>query len=293
MIIVNLKGGLGNQMFQFAMGYSVAMLLRTDYLFDSSSFKYDQLRNIELEEVFNVEAPIATDELIQKIKLFNPPIIERIKRKIFNKEIPYYKKSFITEVNFSYDKNLKNISKDCYLDGYFQSEKYFEEYQKDINLLFQFKNPPNLYYSDIFKLIEEKESVSIHIRRGDYVANPEANSFHGLTTLEYYKQAIDLVSKKIKHPFFIVISDDIEWCKTEFDFVDCFFVENGRGKDYEDLRLMTKCQHNIIANSSFSWWGAWLNQNPEKIVIAPKIWFLNEEFQSQTQDLKPKTWIQL
>jgi hypothetical protein len=292
MIIVNLKGGLGNQMFQVALAYSLSKDLKTEYLFDTSSFTFDHLRNFELN-LFHLGYKIAKVGDVEKVKKSKFFISDRIKRKLFKIEIPYFRQSIIIESTFLFDKNLFKIKSNCYLDGYFQTEKYFLKYKKDLIALFQIKEEPNAYYSEIIDVIKNKECVSIHIRRGDYVVSSEANSFHGLISLKYYKSAIDEIKSKIENPYFVIISDDIDWCKLEFSFLECLFVENGRGNDYEDLRLMKYCKHNIIANSSFSWWGAWLNENPDKIVIAPKQWFLNEQFQSQTEDLKPSSWIQL
>ena len=136
------------------------------------------------------------------------------------------------------------------------------------------------------------ESVSLHVRHGDYVTNADTNSFHGVCSLDYYKNAVSKIKQEMPLPFFI-FSDDIIWAKENLDFIgNMTFIEyNGATPDHEEMYLMSLCQHNIIANSSFSWWGAWLNQNPNKIIIAPQNWF--NDVSLDTKDLIPNEWIRL
>jgi hypothetical protein len=137
--------------------------------------------------------------------------------------------------------------------------------------------------------------VSVHIRRGDYVTNSHTNAVHGTCSLEYYENAINYISEKVKAPHFFVFSDDYKWALENFKNrsypVTC--ISNNADKNYEDLTLMYNCKHHIIANSSFSWWGAWLNPNEDKIVIGPKQWFKSKKQSTDTKDVMPKEWVKM
>jgi len=138
-----------------------------------------------------------------------------------------------------------------------------------------------------------KESISLHIRRGDYVSNVYTNSVHGTCSLDYYQQAVTLLESKLNNPHFFIFSDDLAWAKEHLSFIEnVTFVElDVNIPDHDEMFLMSQCLHHIIANSSFSWWGAWLNKNLDKIVIAPKRWFIDETY--NTSDLIPDAWIRL
>jgi hypothetical protein len=131
------------------------------------------------------------------------------------------------------------------------------------------------------------------VRRGDYVTSPKTNSVHGTCSLEYYYDSFNLIEKQHKNSHYFIFSDDIEWCKQNLEFIkNKTFIElSANERDHEEMYLMSQCKHNIIANSSFSWWGAWLNQNPDKMVIAPKKWFHDQQI--NTNDLIPDTWIRI
>ena len=130
----------------------------------------------------------------------------------------------------------------------------------------------------------------MHIRRGDYVSNPTTNKLHGTCSLEYYHNAVDIIAAKVSNPHFFIFSDDHEWARNNFkiDYPLTFVAHNNAGKNYEDMRLMSLCKHHIIANSSFSWWGAWLGSNPKKIVCAPRGWFKDKSL--NTNDIIPSDW---
>jgi hypothetical protein len=181
----------------------------------------------------------------------------------------------ISELSFNFDKSLfYNCLDNTDLNGYFQTEKYFSHIKDEIVKDFTFK-------VDFEKPFDEY--VAIHVRRGDYVNQP---NFHPVCSKEYYLEALKLIPKKIP---LVVFSDDIEWCKENID-AD-LYMENTT--NVQDLYLMTKATHNIIANSSFSWWGAWLNQNPDKIVVSPKVWFGPAYSHYIMDDIRPPEWIQL
>jgi len=180
-----------------------------------------------------------------------------------------------------------------YLEGYWGSEKYFKDIENIIRKEFTLKDKPDAINQKMISRIKNCDSVSIHIRRGDYIFDEKTNKYHGVCNLDYYLKAIALVAKKVKKPYFFIFSDDIRWAKQNLHLkFPCVYVNHNIGKkDYEDLRLMSNCCHNIIANSSFSWWGAWLNKNKDKIVIAPKKWFTDKSI--NTKDLIPKQWLKI
>ena len=179
------------------------------------------------------------------------------------------------------------------LSGYWQNQRYFIEEKSEILNIFQFvpfdNSKNSLQNLQIIKNIEETNSVSIHIRRGDYVANP---LYDGVVPLVYYKNAVDFIKSKVQNPHFFIFSDDLVWCKNNLDLpANSIFVDFNSGKNsFRDMQLMSLCKHNIITNSSFSWWGAWLNQNKEKIVIRPKNW-VSENAKLDFTEICPEEWV--
>jgi hypothetical protein len=295
MIISQITGGLGNQMFQYAFGKYMSMQWNVPLYLDVESYKWDNLREFELASVFKIDEGFASKDLNEQcIDLHTYPLIARIIRKLTNGVLPYYIMPHVKEKSFEFDELLLKVRKNTLLSGHFQSERYFKPIEPAIRNAFQFRHTPNPYYQTILSSLETLNTVSIHIRRGDYVTDATTNQFHGCCSLAYYKLAIDYVVQKIKQPTFVFVSDDIDWVKSNFkNLPNVVFVENNQGDAYEDMRIMSLCNHNIIANSSFSWWGAWLNTNCNKIVVAPKNWFANAEMQKQTTDLYPSKWIKL
>ena len=190
--------------------------------------------------------------------------------------------------------SFMNNPKKSYFIGFWQSEKFFKNIEKIIRKEFTLKNPLSNYANVVFEKIKSTPiSASLHIRRGDYVLEPHTNAYHGVCGLDYYQKAYEELVKKINSPFEIfVFSDDIEWVKENLRLPGkMHFVSNPNIPDYEEMFLMSCCTHNIIANSSFSWWGAWLNPNKNKIVIAPKQWFANKN--EDAKDIVPESWIKI
>ena len=189
-----------------------------------------------------------------------------------------------------YSKNKLKKFDNIYLSGYWQGEKYLENTNYNINNYFKFNCANKL--TKISEKIKNTNSVSIHFRRGDYVNNIKTNTFHGLCGFNYYNNGIKFISKNISNPIYFVFSDDINWVKQNFKLnYPTIYIEDN--KDYEDMYLMSLCRHNIIANSTFSWWGAWLNKNPDKIVIAPQKWFADKVKNKNTNKIIPKEWIRI
>ena len=285
MIISHINGGLGNQMFQYAAGRTLAHLNKTSLKLDASSFEENKLRSFDLL-CFNAQIGFATNREIGTLKPAHNF------EKAFQYLSPLKRRSYYREKGFCFDEKVLRLGKNVYLKGYFQSEKYFLTAKDIIKADFTFQN-------DIIKNIKEfstslinSNSVSVHIRRGDFNKDLSTADYHGTLNLDYYKSAIEFIRAKISDPSFFVFSDDIDWVKENFPMPGATFVSNTITKNhFEDLYLMSQCRHNIIANSSFSWWGAWLNNNPEKIVIAPQKWF--NKGPKDTQDLIPEGWLKL
>jgi Glycosyl transferase family 11 len=204
----------------------------------------------------------------------------------------FRREAFVVEPYFHYWYGIKNIPCDSYLMGYWQSEQYFADIANIIREDFTFKLPMSQQNAELAKQINQVNAVSLHIRRGDYANNPETMATYGLCSLDYYKEAIRYIVERVNAPHFFIFSDDINWVKNnlKIDYPYQYVDHNHGTESYNDMRLMSLCKHHIIANSSFSWWGAWLNRNPEKLVVAPQKWFANE---LNVDDLFPRGWITL
>ncbi len=291
MIIVNIIGGLGNQMFQYAFAYAVARKKQTSFRFDISSFEWYGLRKYELN-CYYITGELAEPSDINRLKYKQESLFGRIYRRLAKQQTPYAS-SFYKESNLLFDEAVFDQPGDAYFDGYWQSEKYFQAYRTDLTKHFVLKNPLHSQSQAYQQQITSCQSVSLHIRRGDYVINAKANSIHGTCDLAYYQNAVAHIKGRVSNPHFFIFSDDLAWAKDNLGFIDQLtFIELPADiPDYEEMYLMSLCQHNIIANSSFSWWGAWLNQHPDKIVIAPSCWFKDESI--DTRDLIPVSWLRL
>ena len=180
-----------------------------------------------------------------------------------------------------------------YLNGYWQSEKYFKNIRKTIIKDFQLRKPLIKKNKSWARKINTSNSIGIHVRRGDYITDQKTNKYHGICGINYYKKSINLIKNRIKNPIFFIFSDDYKWVKKKFSFLGnyAFFINNNNNNPPIDIKLMSLCKHNIIANSSFSWWGSWLNTNKDKIVIAPKEWFQDKKVKSQ--DIIPSNWTKI
>lgn len=261
MIVIKLTGGLGNQMFQYAYGRSESIRKKQPLSYYFIHHRGDTNRQYELN-VFNIKG--------KKIDGFYSEIFLKVG-------------------------HILKLSYPHIISGYWQSEKYFIKHENEIRKDFQFKKPLDKKNKKVLEQIKNTNSVSIHIRRGDYVSNKKTNQFHGVCSLSYYKEAINYFKKRIENPKFFVFSDDPEWVKENLKKEGAIYINWNKGEDsYKDIQLMSRCKHNIIANSSFSWWGAWLNDNLEKMVIAPKKWFNDKEAQIKAGgEIVPKTWIKI
>lgn len=286
MIILNLKGGLGNQMFQYALGRTLS-LKNNDVLklevngLDRANKIGDIYREFGLGN-FHIEKNIATTREVQVLKY---------PYGIFSKGWRWINARVLKRTYVVFDSNVLNWKGSVFLDGYFQSPRYFETIRDTLLSNFTLVQPLSPAGATFAAQMKSTTSVSIHVRRGDYVKNPRVLAEFGVCSTSYYQAAIARVNEAHPNPTFFIFSDDIAWVRDNLDVGEnAVLVSDPTITDYHELVLMSHCAHNIIANSTFSWWGAWLNQNPDKIVIAPTPWFESALFD---KNLIPHTWIQL
>lgn len=292
MIISHIIGGLGNQMFQYAAGRALSLQRGQPLALDISGFSgYSLHQGFELNRVFTCPTEIASEADVHGILGWQ--FASGIRRIVARPGMAAFRRSeFVVEPHFHYWTEIKNVPADCYLSGYWQSDKYFQAYAPEIRADFTFKPPLSDRNAKLAEQICQVNAVSLHVRRGDYVNNAKANATHGICALEYYRAAISFITGRVNHPYFFIFSDDIAWVKDNLKIDEpCQYVAHNQGEEsFTDMRLMSLCRHHIIANSSFSWWGAWLNPREDKIVIAPKKWFAN---QNNIKDLFPQGWVTL
>lgn len=284
MLISQLTGGLGNQMFQYAAAKAQALRLGVDLYLDKTHFLTTplgkkNLRQYELSH-FNIDE-----------KFIKPNF--HWAKKYLNTSKVYTGFDTFREAHVHVHPDFYDIKDNTYIEGVFQSEQYFKDFEEEIRKRFTFKTQPAGENLTLLKKIETVNAVSIHVRRGDYISNPETQKIHGVCDLDYYRRAIELIGDKVESPYFFLFSDEPEWVQQNLVLKHPFEVinHNSGENSFEDMRLMSTCKHHIIANSSFSWWGAWLNSNKSKVVIAPKEWFADK--QHDTSDIIPENWLKV
>ena len=289
MIIINITGGLGNQLFQYAFGRALSIKNKCQLKLDISSYQNYEWHDYSLRP-FSIRENFADKSDCELLKGEKFSFVRKIKQNIFNNKKFYY-----SEKDLRFNEKYKNLANPAYISGYWQSEKYFKQVEEIIRNEFKIVIPPSKPNQNLIKKIEKENAISLHVRRGNYANIKHVNKVHGTSPLSYYNDAIKVLIPKIPDPVFSIFSDDIEWAKknliinNETVFVDF----NNSTTDFEDMRLMSMCKHHIIANSTFSWWGAWLNDSKSKIVIAPKIWFNDVNMNNQTANLIPSNWIRM
>lgn len=287
MVSIILSGGLGNQMFQFAAAKALALRLDTGLMLDLSFIdqhrKKSWSRPYELD-IFSHSANIKKRKAnLNRIFIY---IIPSLNKKPIGRWILSLFKYYCENDNI----NFLSLTNGTTLFGYFTSEIFFKQYRDEILSEFTFKYPFNTYCQEKSNEIENCNSVSVHIRRGDYLNENNSNIYFHCSP-EWYLEAIQLMSQKIGSSVFYFFSDDITWAQENFSFLtNSRFIDTNHGSNsFNDMRLMSLCKHNIIANSTFSWWGAWMNKNENKIVIAPKYYYKN----SPKPNFTPENWVLL
>lgn len=293
MIIIKLQGGLGNQMFQYAFGRYLTLKNNSKLVLDLSfltkrpyGVNYT-FRNYELSE-FDIKADIQNNtnnlyknilsKIIGKFKILQ--LLNVVKFPVI-----------IVQEDFRPIKKYLNLRGNYYLDGFWQSEIFFKEFETQIRQDFNFNSEiPNQCKSFVNE-IYQNNSICLHIRRGDFLKNAENRTTHGVCSIDYYKDAIQHISKNIEYPIFFVFTDDFQWAKSEFknNNFKFFDFEDLQSNAVLNLQIMSKCKHFIISNSSFSWWAAWLSENKNKVVIAPKTWFTDKNI--DFSKVVPENWI--
>ncbi len=291
MIIVRLIGGLGNQLFQYAVARHLAEIRGTALKIDVSGFETYKLHKYSLWP-FNIQEHFASPE---EVAMLTPKrgIVGRILRRALRRPQKLANTHIKEKSLFYFDCEILNLPDGIYLNGYWQSEKYFANIEDIIRREVTVKMSQMDKNKELAELIASCAAVSIHIRRGDYISNNDTNKKHGTCELDYYFRCVEHLGQMVERPHFFIFSDDPGWAHDNLKLTHPTTIvdHNGVDKNYEDLRLMSQCRYNIIANSSFSWWGAWLNKNLDKIVLAPKKWLRSGHI--DTSDLIPDSWIQL
>ncbi len=298
MIVLRLRGGLGNQLFQFAAAKSLAEHHGVELKLDLYYYTRHKYRRFELDK-FNIPLQIATRKEVHEFTGSNPVL------RYLNKRENYLKcPSVFAQPHYHFYQDFFKLPQPLYLSGYFQSENYFALLRDRLLTWYVPRNPLDGVNLKIMEAMKASESVCIHVRKGDYTSS-QYSSFFGSLDKSYYESAIQNIQDSVSDPTYFIFSDDVAWCKSNLNFpASSVYVDHNSGESaYKDLILMSHGRHNIIANSSFSWWGAWLNNNPGKTVIAPKQWFRKDYFdgknpvypvrQYNTTDLIPEGWVRL
>jgi hypothetical protein len=288
MILVRLCGGLGNQLFQYAAGRRLAHARGAELVLDLGWYAQtpssNTPRKYELAH-YPIQARTTTRAEDWWCRFHSGRLLRRLPI------IPRRWHNF-REKAFDFDRSVLDLPDDTYLDGYWQSHCYFEDIADAIRAEATPLKPAGPRDMAVNEKIVATASVSLHVRRGDYVTHKAAAGVHGTCSVSYYQKALAKIASLVRNPHFFIFSDDVEWARSSIATPgpNTFVDHNGPEAAFQDLRLMSLCKHHVIANSSFSWWGAWLNPNEEKVVVSPQAWFADGR---ATRTLIPSTWIRL
>jgi len=297
MIVVRLLGGLGNQMFQYALGRTLSLqnkdILKVDttILEDHRPGVHAVNRNYDLD-VFTLELPKSTHSEIWKFHSHNFPLPYKIASRLYNLIMG---PTTVNEPHFHFAPAILSRTGTMYLNGLWQSYKYFQSVEAEIRRDFTFRQPLTGEALEIAAMIQRSQAVCLNVRRTDYITDKATSSVVTFTGLKYYRDAVDLIESQHKKLHYFIFSDDMEWCKNNFNFLgdDITFVDHTyAGPKFSFyLQLMSMCKHFIIPNSTFAWWAAWLNEDTGKIVVTPKKWMNDPSV--ETGDLIPDNWIRI
>lgn len=286
MIIITIEGGLGNQMFQYALGKALATKNNCELKLDLSCLMEDPKRDYALD-CFNVDEAFASKKEVSDIK-YGKSVFSKIWTRLTDKN-----RNLIREKELhKFDSSVLDTGNQKILKGYWQHLDYVNFAKEIISKHFIFDKDFNNKTKDQLADIDSTESVSVHIRRGDFVYDPEIAQVHGNCELEYFKTAIEYIREHVKDPSFYIFTDDPDWADEHFRAEKNCSIVRGNQEAHPgfDLLLMSGCKHNIISNSSYSWWGAYLNRNKDKVIVAPKRWYSNGV---DTEGFIPRAWIRL
>ncbi|MES2087655.1 MAG: alpha-1,2-fucosyltransferase [Patescibacteria group bacterium] len=285
MIIIKIEGGLGNQMFQYALGRNLSLTHGKNFKIDTSYLR----KNNQSGRTFRLSGfkIVTTEATKTEINRYRSTL-----EKFFDRIRPRPNKKKVLELSNTFDPEVLKRT-DGYLVGHWNDARYFESSENTILEDFKLQKPFGAAAEKMASFIfAQPEAVSVHIRRGDYVSIPKIADVHGALPLSYYAEACEIIMKKKPNAHFFISSDDIAWAKKNFPpHYPATFISDPEIPDYEEMTLMSLCKHHIIANSTFSWWAARLNQKKEKIIIAPKNWF--RDTSKDASNLIAKNWIQI
>lgn len=290
MIVTCLQGGLGNQLFQYAAGRALSLQTGRKLWLVTALFRHDPQRDYALQPL-NIKAGTLNGTgacwLAQAAASHGllPRLLTTLR---FRRRFRY-----LNDLERGFQASIFTGDGPAVLFGYWQSEKYFQSYANQIHDDCAFRSPPRPEAQGWLNEIEQSTAVAVHVRRGDYVTNPHTAAVHGVCDPDYYQAAADALLRRVAGPTFFVFSDDPDWAEANLHLPGRTKTVRGNQEraDHEDLRLMSACRHFIIANSSFSWWGAWLGNANDKCVVAPRRWFQN--YRADTKDLLPEGWLQV
>jgi len=294
MIIVKLMGGVGNQMFQYAAGRALADRLNTVLKMDISGFAapvWTTPRAYQLDQL-SITAGVASDSELHAVaastrKLSGMTWLGKLAGALRRRaDLTIY-----NETPNCFDSHFMSLQNNTYLCGYWQSQMYFQDISDVVRREFQPCAPWSQRNLELAAQISATDSISVHVRRGDYVNDESARMIHGVCTLDFYQACMRQIECVTEAPHYYVFSDEPQWARDNIKtaFPITIVDHNDPHNAVFDIKLMSLCKHNIIANSSFSWWGAWLNTNPGKIVFAPSKWFCRKE----AKDLLPHSWVKV
>jgi hypothetical protein len=290
MVIVHLNGGLGNQMFQYAAGRRLAYIRQVELKLDLSWFTSQKLRTYRLDK-FNIQAHPASCMEITALTGANLSPGYKTLHRLSQRLKPFTRRTVLSERIGIFEPGVLIAGGNVYLHGYWQSEKYFSEIQNLLRDEFTLKESPDQASLAIAADIKSTTAIGLHIRRGDYASDEYTNQYHGLCSLEYYQLSAARISEHFSDIHIFVFSDDPGWVRHHLKLDYPTTLIDQANSDIEDLWLMSQCRHFIIANSSFSWWAAWLGTAQEKQVFAPLHWFSDQ--QNESPHLIPPSWIRV
>jgi hypothetical protein len=284
LILARLFGGLGNQMFQYACARGLAHTLGAELGLDLSASASYGPRPYALDGL-SISASIASAEEVRSF-MWRAGISRRLPRWLRHYQV-------YRERSFTYDPAVRALRGNVLLEGYWQSARYFDDVAALVRREFGLKAALEGENAAWAARIRDANAVSVHVRRGDYVSNPQARQLHGLCDLDYYRRAVEAVAQSQTRPQLFVFSDEPAWARENLrlGFPTAVVESAGENSAQVDMHLMSLCRHHVVANSSFSWWGAWLNGRPDKMVVAPRRWFLVDT--KDTRDLVPAEWVRI
>jgi hypothetical protein len=290
MVITRLTGGLGNQMFQYAAGKRLSLVRGVELKLDVRRLQGDSYRKYHLD-VFNISEEFATEKEIRELKRrrVSTWLLLPVRNRIGVKFLP---PAFYAERQYTFEPMVLDLKDNVYLKGRFHSEKYFEDMAEVIAEKYTLKSLSRKA-QELHDEIIDCNSISVHVRRGDYVSKPQNLARYGICSFDYYKECMHRVLDTGGALKFYVFSDEPDWVRKNMSFPEdsVFVTRDGLNCDAEELFLMSSCRQHVTANSTFSWWGVWLDRNPHKTVYTPEKWFLAEDL--DTADLIPGTWIRV